>query len=137
MAEHKFENEARDAQKSFRAQNPANDVYQTSVDLFRKGIERNIQIQKHALDAVSQQNAETSELWRTMVRDFPGAETMLNIAEQTVESLVEMRRRHLDKWEEQSNKWAESAKTPGERAARPAHEMRESTATQREHAKSA
>jgi hypothetical protein len=130
MTEHKVEHDVRDAQKSFQAtQSAATDVYKTTIDLFRKGMERNIETQKHGLGLTSQQNADTVGLWRTMFGNFPGAEPMLNFTEQTVENFIGMRRRYLEMMTGQYNEMADSAKTQGERTARAAHEMTTSSKT--------
>jgi hypothetical protein len=138
MTERKFEHEVRDAEKSFQAtQSAATDVYETGIDLFRKGMERNIEIEKHLLEAASQQNADTVDVCRTMLGNFPGAQPMLNFAEQTVENFIGMRRKYLEIMSGQNNEMADSAKTQGERMTRAAHEATESTTTQRERQKTA
>jgi hypothetical protein len=133
MAEQKVERDTRDAQKSFQAtQSAATDVYKTGIDLFRRGMGRNIEVQKRVLDAASQLNAETVDLWRTTFRNFPGAGQMFNLAEQTVENVIGMRRSFLDMIEGQSDEMAESAKTQGERTARATHEITESVQRERQ-----
>ncbi len=92
----------------------------------------NIQVQKRVLDAASQLNAETVDLWRTMFRNFPGAESMFNLAEQTVENVIGMRRGYLDIIKGQSDDIAESAKTEGERTTRAAREITESAQRERQ-----
>lgn len=115
MSEHKLR-ELREAQQSFAAsQSVATDMYAMGIDLFRKGMERNVEVQKQVLEAASQQNAETIDLWRTMLRSLPGAEPMLNFTEQTVENFIGMRRRYLEIM-------TDTAKTQGEQAAQAAHE---------------
>ncbi len=124
MAEHKSERDTRDTQKSFQAaQTAATDEYRTGVDLFKSVMGCGIEVQKRALKAVSQLNAETVDLWRKMFRSFPGSELLFNLAEQTVENFIGMRRSYLDMMERQSNEMAESAKTQGERTARAVHEI--------------
>ena len=98
-------------------------MYKAGIDLFRKGVERNIEIQKNVLEIASQQNAETIDLWRTMSRSLPGAEPMLNFTEQTVENFIGVQRKYLDIIGRQGTEIAESAKMQGERTARAAHEM--------------
>lgn len=123
MSEHKLR-ELREAQQSSAAsQSAATDMYKSGIDLFRKGVERNIEIQKNVLERASQQNAETIDLWRTMFRSLPGAEPILNFTEQTVENFIGMRRRYLEIMCGQYDEMADSAKTQGERTARAAHEM--------------
>jgi hypothetical protein len=112
-------------------------VYKTTTDLFRKGMEYNIEVQKHLLELASQQNADTVDLWRATFRNFPGAEPMFNLAEQTVENFIGMHRRTLEIMEGQTKETAESAKTQGERTARAAHEMTDSATTQQELMKTA
>jgi hypothetical protein len=138
MATHTVEDYVRDAEKSSHAtQSAATDVYQTNIDLFRKGMERSIESQKQVLQAASQLNAETVDLWRTMFGNFPGAKPMFNFAEQTVDEFFEMQKRTLDIMGQQSTEIAESAKTQGEHTARAAHEATESTTTHRERQKTA
>jgi hypothetical protein len=138
MATHTVGDYVRDAEKSSHAtQSAATDVYQTNIDLFRKGMERSIESQKQALQAASQLNAETVDLWRTMFGNFPGAKPMFNFAEQTVDEFIEMQKRTLDIMGQQSTEIAESAKTQGEHAVRAAHETTESTTTHRERQKTA
>jgi hypothetical protein len=130
MAEHKFEPHVRDAEKSFQAtQSAATDMYKTGIDLFRKGMESSIESQKQVLEVASQLNAETVDLWRTMFRNFPGAEPMFDFAEQTVENFIGVQKRTLDIMGQQSTETAESVKTQGERTARTAHEMTASSKT--------
>jgi signal transduction histidine kinase len=75
MADHTAEDHARVAEKSARAtQFAACDVYETSVDLFRRVVERTIESQKQVLEVASQLNAENIALWRAMFGNFPGAE---------------------------------------------------------------
>lgn len=131
MAEQKYERETRDKQKSFQATQSTADVYKTGIDLFRSGMGCNIEVQKCVLDAVSQLNAETVDLWRRTLLNFPGAELMFNLAEQTVENFIGIHRSFLDMMAEQSNEIAKSSKTQGERTARAAHEMTESATPQR------
>lgn len=126
MAEYKPESEARDIRKSFQdSQSNATDAYQTGVDLFRRGMERNIKVQKHVLDLAAQQNAETADLWRAMWGDFPGAESLLTLSEQTVENVIDLQRRSLDIIEGQGQDLAGSAKSQAERTSRAAYEMSE------------
>jgi hypothetical protein len=138
MATHTVEDYVRDAEKSSHAtQSAATDVYQTNIDLFRKGMERSIESQKQVLEVASKLNAETVDLWRTMFGNFPGAKPMFNCAEQTVDQLIEMQKRTLDIMGQQGTEMAESAKTQGERTARAAHEATDSATTRQERMKTA
>ncbi len=138
MAEHKFEQETRDIQKSFQdAQAASTDAYKTGVDLFRKGVERNIAVQKQLLDAAAQQNAESADVWRRMYGSIPGAEPILTLTEQAVENFIDLPRRYLDLMEEQNNEMAGSAKSQADRTERTAHEMTEETRAHRERQKTA
>jgi hypothetical protein len=138
MADHKFEHDTREARKSLNdAQSAAVDEYTTGVDLFRKGLERTVKVQKQMLELASQQNAETIDLWRTMFRDFPAAEPILKFTEQTIENFIGAHRRYLDIAEGTTNDMAESAKTQGAETARAAQEMTQSTTSQRERPKAA
>lgn len=137
MAEHKFERHNRDAQESLQdAQSAATDAYKTGIDLFRRGVDRSIVVQKQVLDAAAQQNAEIAAMWRTMYGSFPGAEPMLTLTEQTVESFIDLRRRFLDLLEGESDEVAGSAKKQAERTERAAHEMTDEARAHRERQKS-
>jgi hypothetical protein len=137
MANHKFERQFRDAEKSFpTSQSESPDIYKAGIDLFTKGIERNVEVQKHLLEVVSQQNAEAVDLCRTMFENFPLMEPMFNLAEHTVENLIELRRSYLEIVAGKSREIADSAKTAGEETVRAAHEMTMTT-TQRERRKAA
>lgn len=116
--DHQFEHDAQDAQKSFQAtQSAATNAYKTGIDLFEKGIQRNIELQKHAMQLISEQNAETINLWRV------GAEQVFNLAQQTVEDFIGMRQRYLNVLGEQIKGMADSEKTQGERTERAAYEV--------------
>jgi hypothetical protein len=133
MATHTVEDYVRDAEKSSHAtQSASTDMYKTGVDLFRKGMECSIESQKQMLEVVSQLNAETVGLWRTMFGNISSAKPMFNFAEQTVDQFIEMQKRTLDIMGQQSTEIAESAKTQGERTARAAHEATELAKTQGE-----
>ncbi len=124
MAEHKLEFENRDVQKSFQeAGSAATDAYKTGIDLFRRGMERTITVQKQMLDAASQQNAEAAETWRRMYGSIPGAEPLFTLTEQTVGNFIDLRKRFLDIIEGQSDELAGSAKRHAEQTERAAHEM--------------
>jgi hypothetical protein len=133
MAEHNFEHDSREARKSLQAaQSTATDEYKTGIDLFRRGIERNIEVQKHVLDIASEQNAEIIDLWRNTFGNFLGAEPMLRFTEQAIKNLIGARRKYLNIVEGSTHDMAESAKTQGEQAARTAQEMTESAVHQHE-----
>lgn len=133
MAEQKYERDTHNTQKSFQATRAAaTDVYKTGIDLFQRGIERNIEVQKNALDVAVQLNTETLDLWRTVFQNFPGAEPMFTLAEQMVDTFIETHRRALDIMGQQSNEVAESAKAQGERTARASVEIKESAQRERE-----
>jgi hypothetical protein len=136
MAEHKFERHNRDAQESFQdARSAATDAYKTSIDLFRRGMERNIEVQKQVLDAAAQQNAEIFDLWKSMYGSLPGAEPMLTLTEQTVETLIDLRRSFLDILEGESDEVAGSAGKQADRTERATQEMTEAARAHRERLK--
>src|ERR1700694_3436828 len=133
MAEHKSEGHTRDAQESFQdARYTATDAYKTGIDLFRRGMERNIEVQKQVLDAAAQQNAEVFDMWKSMYGILPGAEPMLTLTEQTVETLIDLRRGFLDILEGESDEVAGSAKKQADRTERAAQEMTEEARAHRE-----
>jgi hypothetical protein len=131
MAELRPEDRARDAKKTFQAaQSASTDVYQTSIDLFRTGMERSIEVQKRVLDIAAQQNADALGWWRSILGNLPNAELMFDFAQQTVEQFFEMQKRTLDIVGQQSAGMAESARTQGERIAQAAGRVAESATTQ-------
>ena len=129
MAEQRFEQHVRDTEKSvLEAQIAATDMYKMGIDLFRKGMQRNIAIEMHALDLASEQNSENADLCKSMFRSIPGAEPMFNSAEQMVENLIGMGRRFLDTMGKQSDEMSESAKRQEERMSQASHELISKTA---------
>ncbi len=136
MAEHKFERHTRDAQESLQdAQSATTDAYKTGIDLFRRGMERNIEVQKQVLDAAAQQNAVVFDLWKLTYGSLPGAEPMLTLTEQTVGTLIDLRRRFLDILAGESDEVAGSAKKQADRTERAAQEMTEEARAHRERMK--
>ncbi len=138
MAEHRFEQENRDIQKSLQdAQAASTDTYKAGIDLLRKGVERNIAIQKQVLDAAAQQNAESANVWKKVYGCFPGAESIVTLTEKVVENAINLPRKYLDIMEEQSNEIAGSAKSQADRTERTAQETTDENRAQWERQKSA
>jgi hypothetical protein len=121
MAEPRLDDTARNMEKQF--QTASIDAYQTSIDLFKRGMDRSIDLQKQMLDTVSQQNTDTIELCRSMFSYFPAANPMFDFAEQAFDQFIEVQRMTLDIMGQQGGEVADSAKTQGERTARAVREV--------------
>jgi hypothetical protein len=97
---------------------PTSELFESGIELYKGWLERTAEVQKHMLDAVAEQNAQTAELSRRIFQDVPGAEAWLNLAEQSMANLIDMQRQYLDFVEQQSAKTADFEKAQGERTAR-------------------
>ena len=134
MPEPKYEGRTRDVERGIQETTGA---YWQAIDLFKRGVERTLESQRQFLDIADQQNADAANLWRQMFGNIPGVEPFWNLAEQTMDQLIEFQRQTLDVMGQQTGEMAESAKQQGERGARVARETVESAERQRERIKSA
>jgi hypothetical protein len=91
---------------------PEGELVKDSIDLYRKSLGRIAEIQMHILDAAAQQNAGTADLWRNIWQNVPGAEPWLDLAEQSIANLIEMRKQYLTFVCQQNTRTAESTRTP-------------------------
>src|ERR1700693_4295529 len=97
MAEPRFEGHSRDAERSLHSvQSTSAEVYWQTVELFKKAMERGIEVQKQFLDIAYQQGSDATNLWKSMFGNFPGAEPIFDFAKQTFDQFIQMQRKTLD-----------------------------------------
>jgi hypothetical protein len=138
MPETRFDENVHDAGRNFQAaQSTSSDIFQTNIDLFRKGVQRTIESQRQVLEAASELNTETVDVWRKIFANIPGAQPVFNFAEQTVDQFIDIQLKTLDILGQQSAEFADTAQDQGERATRATKEMTESATSPRDRQKSA
>src|ERR1700690_3069523 len=79
------------------------------ADLFHKGVERMVNLQKATLDVFHQQAVDTNQLYRQAFKGAPGA-AFFDVADEWVSGFTEARKAYLDLVVEQNGQLVETMK---------------------------
>jgi hypothetical protein len=95
---------------------PLSQLFGTGVELYTRSLGRSLQLQKEILDTVAVQSAASAEVWRSVLRNVPGATAWLNFLQQGMRNATTAERQLVGALADQTTEIAQTAESEGRRA---------------------